>query len=69
MVKEVLLSLEDSDLYKVYPPDRKNAAWADAYRCDFENGNLEEELYVKFTIEEENLIVTLLSLKEWNYGW
>jgi hypothetical protein len=69
-VKRVVSELKPAELFKVYPPNVPGGNWADAYHYHRRNEGFDQELYVKFTIEEgSGLVVIILSCKEWNYGW
>jgi hypothetical protein len=70
VIRQVILELESTELFKVYPPKTPEGSWADAYHYRGRTEGFDEGLYVKFTVEEESgLLVVVLSCKEWNYGW
>ncbi|BAK44190.1 DNA-binding HTH domain-containing protein [Eggerthella sp. YY7918] len=69
IAREIVLSLAGEEFVESLAPVRQGGLWADVYRCDFENEEIEGLFYVKFVMSEEQLVVTLLSCKEWGYGW
>lgn len=69
IAKKMILSLEQGEYVESLCPEREGGLWADVYRCDYEDDELEGTFYLKFVVSEETLVVVLMSCKEWGYSW
>lgn len=67
VARRVLLQLRDEEFVRSLPPKREGGAWADVYRIDCADDELACELYLKFVVEAEQVV--LMSCKEWGYSW
>jgi hypothetical protein len=69
-IQEIFFALDKHEFLKSYPPKQAGGNWADAYHFCGRTFGFRDELYLKFTVEEESeTLVVILSCKEWGYGW
>jgi hypothetical protein len=67
-VEDVILSLVTEEFIKSLAPKEAWQQWADVYKCEYEDDELCETLYVKFVVENlDGETVVVMSCKPWGY--
>ncbi|WP_080797307.1 type II toxin-antitoxin system MqsR family toxin [Arabiibacter massiliensis] len=66
---DMILSLESAEFFESSPPRSVDGAWADVYRCHYDEGGLRGVFYVKFIVDDTFGEVIVMSCKEWGYAW